>query len=548
MRKFSIFIIFIFSCLFCVDIFSGAVSAISSNLVFSQVQTRSLTSDSAYEELIEIYNNSDNDVDISNWLLQYGTSGDLKPTKTLVTFNTISANSRLYLTKRSAMLLLSKSSIADYPKFGYDFSFSSGLADNQRWLSLVDESGNTVDLVEWSELVNSLTAEGGRAAIIPTSSYLIQRKLISPGILQDSDNNYDDFEIATARTVYGYGAIYEKADSLPDLCPNIDGVQSIVPDGYELDNGQNCVLSLLPLKITEILPNPDGYDAENEFIEIYNPNDSAVDLKNYRLGIGYDDIKKYSLPDNLTIAANEYLAFYNRDIKFTLLNTTGSAQIWSEDGSLIDNVNYSSPKSGESWALINNMWQYTNQITPSALNLSSVDINDDLEESNLVACAANQYRNPETGRCKLIASTTNLVPCKDGQYRSEETNRCRNIASDVTSLVPCAEGQERNPKTNRCRSVSAVLGTNLAPCKEGQERNPKTNRCRKIVSTKIPLADYAPEQTAESSNNYVLWWSLTGVVVVAIAYGVWEWRQEIGRLFRKIKKIIIQFKNQKYDR
>jgi hypothetical protein len=98
----------------------------------------------------------------------------------------------------------------------------------------------------------------------------------------------------------------------------------------------------------------------------------------------------------------------------------------------------------------------------------------------------------------------------------------------------CAEGQERNPETNRCRTVSAVLGaTDLAPCKTGQERNPDTNRCRNIVST-IPQAEYAPIQTSEPTNNYIGWWSLAGVGVAAVVYGVWEWRQEIRNIISKL--------------
>lgn len=326
-----------------------------------------------------------------------------------------------------------------------------------------------------------------------------------------------------------------------DLCINLSGIQAVIPNGYSVINSNICKIILLPLKITELLPNAVGGDEGNEFIEIFNPNNIDIDLTNYYLvisGVG----RPFNFPFGSHIAAGEYLAFSNDDIKFTLLNTTNTVQITSKTGDLFDETPaYVNPKEGFSWAIIDNVWQYTNQLTPNAVNLLSVievtAVIADAQvvvESDLKPCATNQYRSPETNRCRQMSTSDSILsPCKDGQYRSEETNRCRNITSDVSELTQCAEGQERNPETNRCRTV-ALLGTNeLTPCKEGQERNPDTNRCRNVVSD-MPKADYAPKQSSQAENNYVLWWSIAGVGLVAIVYGVWEWRQEIGRLIQKI--------------
>jgi hypothetical protein len=326
-----------------------------------------------------------------------------------------------------------------------------------------------------------------------------------------------------------------------DECSNLPDIQADIPDGYKRGVDNNCMLDLLPLKITEMLPNAIGSDEGNEFIELYNPNDSDVDLSNYVFYVGANDTKFYSFSDGSHIGAGQYMAFSNDDFKFTLINTTSNVRLSSSDGTLIDETPvYDNPKDGMAWALIDGIWQYTNQPTPGSTNLSSfvaMPVVEVLTVSNLEPCATNQYRSPETNRCRLITTVSSasvLTPCKDGQYRSEETNRCRSIVSDVAALVSCAEGQERNPETNRCRSVTTVLGAvDLAPCKAGQERNPDTNRCRNVVST-IPQAGYAPEQTSQSSNNYIVWWSLAGVGLVAISYGVWEWRQEIARLIYKL--------------
>jgi hypothetical protein len=335
--------------------------------------------------------------------------------------------------------------------------------------------------------------------------------------------------------------------ALHDECSNLTGVQSEIPDGYKKSDDNICLLDLLPLQISELLPNVTGSDEGKEFIEIYNPNGSDVDLENYVFYVGTNDDTFYNFPIGSHVDAGQYMAFYNDQIEFTLINTTSGVRLKSIDGVLIDEtLVYNSPKDDFAWALIDGTWQYTNRPTPGGANLSSlIEVDSEVAvESSLEPCAANQYRSPETNRCRLIATTSSvLTACKDGQYRSEETNRCRSIAADVSALTPCDEGQERNPETNRCRSITAVLGDNdLTPCKEGQERNPETNRCRNIVS--MPQAEYAPEQTAESSNGYVGWLALAGVGIVAIIYAIWEWRQEIAGIIRKIKLKI----NRKRDR
>ncbi len=324
-----------------------------------------------------------------------------------------------------------------------------------------------------------------------------------------------------------------------DTCLNLPDIQAEIPVGYILGSDNNCMLDLMPIKITELLPNPAGSDDGNEFIEFFNPNDVDVDLANYIFYVGADGTKFFSFPIGSLIGPKQYLAFSNDDIKYTLVNTAGSVRLTSVDGSLIDETaGYENAKDGMAWALIDGIWLYTNRPTPGSDNLVSLTTEDiTLTQTSAVLepCAANQYRNPETNRCKLLPTASVLTPCKDGQYRSEETNRCRNIVSDVAVLAQCPEGQERNPATNRCRSTASVLGTStLTPCKAGQERNPATNRCRNIASSTIAKADYAPEQTKQLSSDSVLWWSLAVVGIVAVGYGIWEWRQEIRRLWQKI--------------
>jgi hypothetical protein len=322
-----------------------------------------------------------------------------------------------------------------------------------------------------------------------------------------------------------------------DECKNLDGIQSSVPIGMFIGKSNNCTLSAAKLAITELLPNAIGSDFGNEYVEIYNPNEFDVDLSEYQLFIGEDRTRSYSFPRGVAIKALSYMAFSDDDMGFRLVNTTSAVQLETQDEVIDVSDEYINSKEGESWAKINNTWQYTNQVTLGLENKVSIfaESGEVLGlSSELEPCSDGYYRNADTKRCrKIVSETSVLSPCKDGQYRSETTGRCRSLATDVATLIPCAEGEERNADTNRCRKVVVAVSGELTPCKAGQERNPTTNRCRNIVTSVVPVASYAPEKAADSSNTTMLNWSLVFVALAAVGYGFWEWRLEISKIFKK---------------
>jgi hypothetical protein len=526
------------------------IYAISQNVVISQIKV----GNSSVSRLVEIYNNSNTSVDINGWCLKYSSPSNTSPYTNLGCFVNSDSSVHMFIGAGSYALLASTQT-----GLSADIILSEGLGSGTSGhVYLTDNQGIEVDRVGWGTAVNAET----KPVVLDSTKVIERKRDVGLNKLIDTDNNESDFVVSTLRTTYQYGAIYEVVDVcgnidglqeiMPDgmesngsggcvahdECSNLPDIQTIIPDGYKRGDENICMLDLMPLKISELMPNAIGTDGGNEFIEIFNPNNTAIDLTNYVLYVGANNTK-YNFPVGSHIDAGKYLTFSNDEIKFTLLNTTGNVMLRSVDDTLIDETPvYDNPGDGMAWALIDNVWQYTDQPTPGSPNVSSsVEIDSDVVlTSNLAPCADNQYRSPETNRCRLIVTSTSiLAPCKDGQYRSEETNRCRSIASDSAALTPCDEGQERNPATNRCRSTTAVLAaSSLVPCKEGQERNPETNRCRNIASA-MPLAEYKPEQTNQSVNNYIIWWSLAAVLLVAIIYGIWEWRHEVVGLFRKIK-------------
>lgn len=131
-------------------------------------------------------------------------------------------------------------------------------------------------------------------------------------------------------------------------------------------------IGLASPQITELLPNPASpqTDADDEFIEIYNPNDSVFDLSGFTLEIGLTTKHDFTFDAGTSISAKSFKAFYSADTHLSLSNS--GSQVWLLDpaGDIMSQADaYGSTKEGQSWALANGAWYWTGSPTPGAANL-----------------------------------------------------------------------------------------------------------------------------------------------------------------------------------
>ncbi len=286
------------------------------------------------------------------------------------------------------------------------------------------------------------------------------------------------------------------------------------------------------LQITEVLANPRACSPIEtsgdcvDFVKLYNPTAQVISLSNFRLRVGY--LGQISSASNTFALAGEVqpggyeVIVKSADDKPVSLTNSG-AFLWIEDlygmkiyeTTVLEYPDASSDaKKGQAWAYDNadGVWKWTTQPTP--FNSPSVF--------------------PVIISKPKVQVTAGSVPCKEGQYRSEETNRCRALASDVAVLAPCDDDEERNPATNRCRKLATLANQQLAACKEGQERSAETNRCRNVALEGPPAAAFAVEAAGEAGKAFVGWWAAGGVGMLGLGYGAWEWRREALGLLQKI--------------
>ena len=444
----------------------------ASSVVITHVQAGGVGA--AREEFVVLYNTTADAIDISGWCLA---------NKYEVTFFCFNPESVEYTLSGYSHAVIASEDIFEtapelfeIPPYTYTVTnqSSGSIVGSSEALTIVDANKTSIDVKSWT-------------------SSLASGKMWARQVLLEEPRMYAILGGEADWTVETSGGI-----PLNEVVEYEKTLQE-EPIGSEV---------ILPLVISELLPNPEGTDTGSEFIELYNPNqDHAVELANYTFRVGKSLEKTYTFPEDTALAPQGYRAFTNEEISFTLLNSTSSVQLYYNEVSVGEVVLYNEPASGMAWAYIGDSWVYTSTPTPNKQNLYTV-LQQESDSSLLKPCAANQYRSPETNRCRSIeTSQTTLTPCKENQYRSSETNRCRNIVQD--------DGP--------------------APCKEGQERNPETNRCRNIVAMTQVGQGVKGAETVSEGVNWYLWLGIAGVVVAVLSYALWEWREETRAVIRRIR-------------
>lgn len=465
--------------LVCASACVSPAHASSADIMIVQVQAGNVNA--ATQEFVALFNNSLVEVDVTGWCLSN------KSAVSFVCFTPDAPNQRILLPANSFAIVASQP-YAEYMEFSVfaqtytpTHSTSGSIVGSSDTISLIDASGETIDVVQWAT-----SLAGGSGLERHIEGY-------GPLIFTDTDSPAD---WSVQSMIFPYDNQTEVREVPIDSPP--EAVDAIDPP---------------VIIITELLPNAAGSDTGKEFIEVYNPNEFVVELEDYRLLVGPNFEKTLQFPAGVVLLPLEYKSFTNGQIDFSLLNTSSRVKVVFGDTALDETPAYVDPKDDMAWALIEGVWQYTNQPTPGAVNTASQEDPEEPEqETALKPCAPNQYRSPETNRCRLLATASDgtLKPCKDNQYRSEETNRCRNIDGSDDELAACKEGQVRNPETNRCRNV-----------------------------TQMSDADYGVLGTQTTAgNNWYIFAAVGGIILLAGAYAVWEWRQEIAKGLRRVAKFV----------
>lgn len=336
-----------------------------SALKIVEIQTH--TSNSASEEFIELANTRVEPVSLDGVVVQYKSkSGATWVTKSSLT-GEIAPFGRILMSTH----------------FEEGLVFSGGLANSSGHVRIVS-GDEIIDTVGWGEA----DAPEEEAATAHTQAQSIKRFVDEDGYFIDTQNNAADWfvsETPSPRHDSWMSVSSSEDESVDDLTETGDVEPSATSQtASPLPEATNTTQPSpsLPLEITELMPDPVSplTDADHEFIELYNPNDSAVDLAGYKLESGEDGRYSHILGEYI-LAPGEYLSVYSVDTGLVLSNSGSTVELLGPDGVVHDQTEYAKAKPGVSWSKVGGQWGWASATnnTENTSALSSESVGDEAQ-------------------------------------------------------------------------------------------------------------------------------------------------------------------------
>ena len=326
----------------------NSLAATADHLVISEVQ---ITGTPADDEFIEIYNPTNNSVDITGWRLSRKTAGGTQ-SNLVTSFLSFSIPAHGYLLVISPEY---NATLHNGVTGDVIYSTTQHLATDNTIILYGDAGITIIDKIG----LGTATDKEGSTIINPPTNGSIERKsseystlsTLSAGGAEersgngyDSENNVNDFVIQSTPNPQNSSSPTENDPPLTE--PPLSG--PICGDGI-CEGDEDCSTCLTDCPPTEINPGDivinefvaDPIDESNEWIELYNTTDSNINLTNWTIEDGTGNPKSLA---GLTAPANGFLVLEKgTDFTFSLNNPGDIIILKKSDGTIetiIDQVYY----------------------------------------------------------------------------------------------------------------------------------------------------------------------------------------------------------------
>lgn len=356
----------------------ASVKAASLNVVISEIAWMG-TTQSVNNEWIELYNNTDKEIDLDGWVL-----------KTADEKLKISLKNKI---PSKGFFLLERTDDSALPEISADLIYKGALGNNGENLLLYDGLNNLIDEVDnsngWFAGDNSAKKTMGR---------------INSEI---SGNQKDNWQTSqnTGGTPKSKNSSVEARPLPPTSVPPPIFTEDWPLQTISAEDSPPLTYSG-GIIFSEVLPSPKGKDEEEEWIEIFNQNDFEINLAGWRIKDAEGKTANYIFPQNTKIPSKGYLVLKRPETKITLNNTGDGLFLLHPNNNVIDSVSFGKTPQNQSWSKIKDKWLWNLALTPGKGNVLPPSPSQSPENKNAVS-KANLENNLFSEKMKAQASKSN---------------------------------------------------------------------------------------------------------------------------------------------
>ena len=307
------------------------------------------------DEWIELYNNTNQDINLDGW--------ELKAEDESLKINLAG------IIPANGFNILERTDDDTLPKILADLIYKGSLGNSGENLKFYNSDGNLIDSVDCSK--------GWFGGDNETKQTMERKNSRLPGF--DPDNWQTSQN--SSGTPKSQNSILIKDDS------------SLEPESQLLPQKENQVL-VYPsgIFINEILPNPEGPDETEEWIEIFNSNDFEVELYGWQLQDITGKTTIYTFLKETKISAKGFLVFERPITKIILNNDGDGVKLVNPTGEMADEISFGKTEKGKSYnrtplessnedltGQADSGWVWSGNLTPGSENVVPVQKEKPLE-------------------------------------------------------------------------------------------------------------------------------------------------------------------------
>ncbi|HSW81343.1 MAG TPA: lamin tail domain-containing protein [Candidatus Saccharimonas sp.] len=456
-----------------------------SHIVIAALQTGQ--TGAAGNDFIVLYNPTVNNVDVTGWKIQYRSASAIGDatwiTKKTLACNNATPDCRVIIAANAA-LVASTYTIKDVPAQPLTSGFSDSGGQIRLWQPASDSGATDANVVDMLGYGNAAIAEGGTPAAAPATGQMLVRKNVD-GFIIDTNANASDFVV---------GCMAVDATTLSTLpkiteCKQATGTSQGNGGDGQTQSGEDATTDdqiYLPLTINELLPDPasPATDAADEFIELYNPNEAAVNLAGYALQTGSSFQNAFTFDDQ-TVGPGEYAVVYSSQSHLSLVNSGTPVRLLDPNSAVVDSAaSYSVAKTGQAWARTANDWQWSTTPTPGAANIITQPI--------VAATTANTPSAPKVTTKKIVST-----PVKTTAPKATKTA----VTKSTKVAKPTSTNSQKNPNSSTSNDtinylLFGLVGAGIASY-VGYEYRYEIIRASRKVRTVLLRQKQAPQTTPQ---------------------------------------------------